>query len=316
MIFSSPVNAPHPSNFASVSILSTPFVFPYPSSLPVHPSFVLLCLFSPFLLLLLLLQMMTASDCYWWLLLQRHDKFTGPHHCEDPLPSWDEMWLKVNDIRLNSAGDATQSYYLRNFLIALWTVFEEEEDRQLFDVEDLDTLYRFYNLSGVFKLLSLMSFLKYYLFTLRKVDAATRCSGTCSHTWPDLGGCSETQMRFVTCIVHERQLRLYGHVAHFPDADPAHKILLVNEPHEWGGQQANHVSRGCSRMIGVSMRWGWARHRLGDGQTEAPGVLAQSGHSNALLRHMLTYLTKPHSNCIYFIEEIGWKRTTSNNSYY
>ena len=29
----------------------------------------------------------------------------------------------------------------------------------------------------------------------------------------------ETQMRFVTCIVHERQLRLYGHVARFPDAD-------------------------------------------------------------------------------------------------
>ena len=43
----------------------------------------------------------------------------------------------------------------------------------------------------------------------------------------------ETQMRFVTCIVREHQLQLYGHVAHFPDADPSHKILSAREPHEW-----------------------------------------------------------------------------------
>ena len=43
----------------------------------------------------------------------------------------------------------------------------------------------------------------------------------------------ETQMRFVTCLVHERQLRLYGHVARFPDADPPHQILSVREPLEW-----------------------------------------------------------------------------------
>ena len=35
----------------------------------------------------------------------------------------------------------------------------------------------------------------------------------------------ETQMRFVTCIVCSHQLRLYGHVAHFADADPAHQSL-------------------------------------------------------------------------------------------
>ena len=43
---------------------------------------------------------------------------------------------------------------------------------------------------------------------------------------------SETQMRLVTCIVRERQLRLYGHVARFPDADPAHQIISAREPHE------------------------------------------------------------------------------------
>ena len=43
----------------------------------------------------------------------------------------------------------------------------------------------------------------------------------------------ETQIRFVTCIVRERQLLLYGHVAHFPDADPAHQILSARESREW-----------------------------------------------------------------------------------
>ena len=43
----------------------------------------------------------------------------------------------------------------------------------------------------------------------------------------------ETQMRFVTCIVREHQLRLSGHVTHFPDADSAHQSLSVMEPREW-----------------------------------------------------------------------------------
>ena len=43
----------------------------------------------------------------------------------------------------------------------------------------------------------------------------------------------EAQMRFVTCIVRERQLQLYGRVARFPDADPAHQIISAREPREW-----------------------------------------------------------------------------------
>ena len=46
----------------------------------------------------------------------------------------------------------------------------------------------------------------------------------------------KTQMRFVTCIVSERQPRLYGHVARFADADPAHQILSAREPHEVCGR--------------------------------------------------------------------------------
>ena len=40
-------------------------------------------------------------------------------------------------------------------------------------------------------------------------------------------------MRFVTYIVSEHQLRLYGHVAHFPHADPAQQILSAREPRGW-----------------------------------------------------------------------------------
>ena len=40
-------------------------------------------------------------------------------------------------------------------------------------------------------------------------------------------------MRFVTCVVREHQLRLYGHVSRFPDVDLAHQILSAREPREW-----------------------------------------------------------------------------------
>ena len=57
------------------------------------------------------------------------------------------------------------------------------------------------------------------------------------HRWSDFVSnerlLRETRMRFVTCIVREHQLQVYGHVARFPDADPAHQILSAREPREW-----------------------------------------------------------------------------------
>ena len=79
----------------------------------------------------------------------------------------------------------------------------------------------------------------------------------------------ETQMRFVTCIVHEHQVRLHGHVAHFPDADPAHQILSAREPHEW----RRPMGRPCASWLqqvdqhlkemgmGQASAWGMARRR-------------------------------------------------------
>ena len=79
----------------------------------------------------------------------------------------------------------------------------------------------------------------------------------------------ETQMRFVTCIVRECQLRLYGHVAHFSDADPAHQILSARESREW----RRSVGRSCDLWLqqvhhhlkemgmGQASAWGMARRR-------------------------------------------------------
>ena len=77
-------------------------------------------------------------------------------------------------------------------------------------------------------------------------------------------------MRFVTCIVRENQLRLYGHVARFPDADPAHKILSAREPREcrrpmgrprasWLQQVDHHLKE---REMGQASAGGMARQRL------------------------------------------------------
>ena len=76
-------------------------------------------------------------------------------------------------------------------------------------------------------------------------------------------------MRFVTCIVHERQLRLYGHVARFPDADPVHQILSARESREWrrpmGRPRASwlqQVDRHLKEMgMGQASAWGMARRR-------------------------------------------------------
>ena len=94
----------------------------------------------------------------------------------------------------------------------------------------------------------------------------------------------ETQMRFVTCIVREHQLRLYVHAARFPDADPAHQILSARESREWRRQMGRphawwlqQVDRHLKEM-GMDQASSW-----GDGQTEAPRVPAESGRSDALL---------------------------------
>ena len=79
----------------------------------------------------------------------------------------------------------------------------------------------------------------------------------------------ETQMRFVTCILRECHLQLYGHVARFPDADPAHQILSAREPREWrrpmGRPRASWLQQLDQHlkemMMGQASAWGMARRR-------------------------------------------------------
>ena len=94
-------------------------------------------------------------------------------------------------------------------------------------------------------------------------------------------------MRFVTCIVLERQLCLYDQVAHFPDADPAHQIVLARKPLEWrrpmGQPRASwlqQVDQHLKEMgMGQASALGMAR--------QAAGVLVESGRSGALFRNIV-----------------------------
>ena len=40
-------------------------------------------------------------------------------------------------------------------------------------------------------------------------------------------------MRYVTFTIRERQLRLFGHFARLPEADPARQVLYTREPTNW-----------------------------------------------------------------------------------
>ena len=76
-------------------------------------------------------------------------------------------------------------------------------------------------------------------------------------------------MRFVTCIVRECQLRLFGHAVRFPDAGPAHLILSAREPHEWrrpmGRPRASWLQQSDRNLkemgMGQASAWGMARRK-------------------------------------------------------
>ena len=95
----------------------------------------------------------------------------------------------------------------------------------------------------------------------------------------------ETQMRFVTHIVREHQLRLCGHVARFPAADPAHQILSAREPREWrrpmGQPRAlllQRVDRHLKEMgMGQASAWGMTRRRLLECQRNVDAATHCSG---------------------------------------
>ena len=92
-------------------------------------------------------------------------------------------------------------------------------------------------------------------------------------------------MRFVTCIVPEHQLQLFGHVAHFPDTDPAHQILSAMEPHEWRrpmgrprGSWLHQVHQHLKEIgMGQASTWGMVRRRPLEYRRKVDAVTRCSG---------------------------------------
>ncbi len=74
----------------------------------------------------------------------------------------------------------------------------------------------------------------------------------------------ETDTTPITWAVRQRQLRLYGHVARFPEADPAHQVVSARDNPEWRrprGRPRNswleQVDRSCREMLGMGRGPAW-----------------------------------------------------------
>ena len=69
----------------------------------------------------------------------------------------------------------------------------------------------------------------------------------------------ETQTRPITCLVRERQLRLFGHVARFPGSDPAHRVLSAQDPEGWrrprGRPRATWMQQVGRYLTEMGMDW-------------------------------------------------------------
>ena len=98
-------------------------------------------------------------------------------------------------------------------------------------------------------------------------------------------------LKQITCIVQERQIRLYGHVARLPAEDPAHRIIPCRDPRGWAIPRGHHGS--CLRLVESYLKdTGTAGLGvcLGDGQTEVEGVPSQLGPADSLLGRMPPYV--------------------------
>ena len=69
----------------------------------------------------------------------------------------------------------------------------------------------------------------------RRIDASgTKClRKIMGYRWYDFVSdqrlLREIDLRPITSIVRQRQLRLYGHVARYPEADPAYRVVSVRD---------------------------------------------------------------------------------------
>ena len=84
----------------------------------------------------------------------------------------------------------------------------------------------------------------------------------------------ETDSRPISSIVRQRQLRLYGHVARYPEANPAYRVVSVRDNPTWrrprGRPQKSwlqQVDASCWESLGMGRELAW----------RVAGVTARSG---------------------------------------
>ena len=88
-----------------------------------------------------------------------------------------------------------------------------------------------------------------------------------------IGSWMKAGLRQVTCIVRERQLRLYGHMARLPAEDLAHRNFSCRGPSGWTmprGVLSSMVTSGV--VVPVGYWHGGTGVCFGDVETEAEGV--------------------------------------------
>ncbi len=89
--------------------------------------------------------------------------------------------------------------------------------------------------------------------------------GTAGTTSCRIGSYSVSDSRPITCIVRERQLRLYGHVACYQEVDPAHRVVSVRDNPVWKRPRGRpqlpwleQVDESCQELV----KPGFAKVRL------------------------------------------------------
>ena len=102
---------------------------------------------------------------------------------------------------------------------------------------------------------------------------------------------SEAGLLQITCIVFERQLRLFVHVVRLSADDPACLILSCRDPRCSTEGAPTRFMFASGGILSEGYGHGGRGNCMGDGQTEAEGVLSRCGRGDSLLRRMTLCLT-------------------------
>ena len=81
------------------------------------------------------------------------------------------------------------------------------------------------------------------------LDAFAGSWDTVGMTVSNQGLFHETDSRPITSIVLQRQLRLYGHVAWYPETDPACRVVPSETTRLGGGLGDAHRTLGCGKSM-------------------------------------------------------------------